>query len=144
MADSLLASASETFISLNEIVQNGRERLETTQSTERYFSPDDIGRQQPKEKTTHEVRHVQSNPPREAGTFDPHEEGRPIRREETFRSNTATLVGSSRTSIAEGNVGHGVPTIDIGDGVTEDSDQDLYASLSPILGECISSTTFDE
>lgn len=143
MVGSLPPGASETYISLNEVVQNGRERLETTQSTERYFSPDDIGRQQPKEKTTHEVRNVQFSPPREADTFDLHEESRPIRREETFQSTTTTLVESSRTSIAEGNVGHSVPTVDIGDGVAEDSDHDLYARLSPILGECISSTTFD-
>ena len=141
--DSPPPGISETFISLNEIAQNGWERLEATQSTERYFSPDDIGRQQRKTKTTHEVRHVQFNPAREAGTSDPHEGGRPIRREETFRSTTTTLVGSSRASIAEGDVGHGVPTIDIEDGVAEDSDQDLYARLSPILGEYISSITSD-
>jgi len=138
--------ASETFLSLNEIVQSGRERLETTRFTEQYSSLDGVGRQRPKVKTTHEIRHVQLGPPRGAATSDPHEEGRPLRREETFQSTTTTLVGSSRTSIAEGIVGRGVPTIVIGDtgSVDEDSDQDdfdLYA-MSPILGEYISSTTF--
>lgn len=125
--------ASETFISLHEIVQNGLERPETTQLTEQYFSFDDVGRQQPKAKTTQEVRHMQFSLQREAGTSDPDEEGRPIRREESFQSTTTTLVRSSRASVAEENVGHDVPTVEIGDGVAEDSNQDLYARLSPIL-----------
>lgn len=144
MLDSLPPGASETFefISLNEIVQNGRGYLETTRSTERYFNPDYISPQKPQAKITQGVQHVQFGREVDVGTHasDLHEGGRPIRREETFQSTTTTLVGSSRASIADENVERSVPvpTIDVGDSVDEDSDQDGYAVLmSPILGEYI-------
>lgn len=129
--DNLQTGASSTFISLNEVIQNGRERIETADSTEQYFGPDDVGRQRPKVKTTHEVRHVQLNAPQES-----ERQGASGSTRREPHQTATSLVGSRRASIAAGDSGSSVPTIVIGDGVDEDSDQDDfdYRSMSPILG----------
>lgn len=138
MLDGLRPGTSEVFISLNEVIQNGRTRIET-KSTERYFSPEDVGQQRPTIEATHEVRHVQYGPSHEREASASNTQEHPmggVRREETFHS-TTTLVGSSRASIAEEDVPSDVPTIRIwpnDDDESEDEDGfNLYA-MSPILG----------